>query len=308
MTKKSGLGKGLSALLSQAESGAKNNKTAQDKTVTDLKEKTLNTKTAPKTQAGVMLAIDKLQPGKYQPRNIMDADALSELSESIKTQGLLQPVIVRKIDNDYEIIAGERRWRAAQLAGLKEIPVIIRKVNDEDAMLIALVENLQREDLNVLEEARAMHRLTTEFDFTHQKIAELLGKSRESVSNCLRLLNLNKNVRWLLENGKIDMGHARAILTLDDSEQSKIAEIVIKKNLSVRETEILVKKIESSDAVPRAKHYEYLSQVYQPELEKLSQTFKTKVDIKTNKTGHGKLIIHYEDEAMLENVLNWLVN
>lgn len=315
MAKKGGLGKGLSALLSQtATTNANDIEDTEIKLNLEAFDNVKVTKNPAKKlkeeklqELVQTLKVGKLKPGKYQPRQLMDDTALNELAESIKNQGLLQPVIVREIEEGYEIIAGERRWRAARIAGLKEIPVIVREVTDENAMLIALIENLQREDLNVLEEARAINRLINEFNLTHKKVAELLGKSRESISNTLRLLNLNKDVKWLLEHGKIEMGHARALLTLEDSEQSRVAELVVKKRLSVRETEALIKQMDGKASL-KTKSYIHLPEVFQPQLDKLSNTFKTKVDIKTNKSGDGKLIIHYKDVGQLENLLDWLVN
>ena len=195
--KRSGLGRNLSALLSQSGS-------------------TLLQQEKPQSEH-LKLAVDCLQPGKYQPRGEMEEAPLNELAESIKKQGLLQPLIVRELTNGcYEIIAGERRWRASQIAGLTEVPVILKQVDDETAMAMALVENLQREDLNAMDQARAMHRLTTEFALTHQQVADLLCKSRTAVSNFLRLLSLAPSVKKLLEHGDLDMGHARALLMLDE--------------------------------------------------------------------------------------------
>lgn len=311
MAKKTGLGKGLSALLSQNET--ENNAVTlneETKLVENVELYSDNTMTATKEKHST-LPITKLQPGKYQPRVTMQPEALSELAESIKQQGLLQPVLVREIGhNSYEIIAGERRFRASQLAGLTEVPVIIKEVSDKDALLMAMVENLQREDLNVLEEARAMHRLTTEFDLTHQQIAQLLGKSRVTVSNCLRLLNLNKDVRWLLEHGDLDMGHARALLMLDDEEQNLVASQIVAKSLSVRETEALVARLKNSkkESTTAPSKNQYYAQAFDEQITKLSKIFKTKVDLKANKNGKGSLVIHYEDAKKLETMLEWLVN
>lgn len=307
MVKKTGLGKGLSALLSQNETESHPLQTPNS--LLGNEEIVLDEKIEVVKEKQLILPIIKLQPGKYQPRVTIQPQALSELAESIKKQGLLQPILVREISKDsYEIIAGERRWRASQLAGLNEVPVVIKNVSDEQALLMAMVENLQREDLNVLEEARAMHRLTTEFDLTHKQIAELLGKSREAVSNCLRLLNLNKDVRWLLEHGDIDMGHARALLRLEDSEQSVIADKIIAKSLSVRETEALVTSLKNNIQSEVKTPHSHAIQSFDEQIKKLSSTFKTKVNLKTHKNGKGSLIIHYEDEKMLEKMLEWLVN
>ncbi len=225
--KRSGLGRNLSALLSQTGANTLVNN-------------------APPAAPAQKLAVHCLQPGKYQPRGEMTEMGLTELAESIKKQGILQPLLVRELSNgQYEIIAGERRWRASQLAGLAEVPVIIKQVDDETAMAMALVENLQREDLNAMDQARAMHRLTTEFALTHQQIADLLCKSRAAVSNYLRLMSLTTAVKKLLEHGDLDMGHARALLILDEEQQNQAAQIIIAKNLSVRETEKLVERIKN---------------------------------------------------------------
>jgi ParB family chromosome partitioning protein len=221
MVKQKGLGRGLDALLSRNGS-------------VDISDESLQN-----------LEISKLQPGKYQPRTNMDQVALAELAESIKAQGVMQPILVRPISDDqYEIIAGERRWRAAQLAGLNEVPALIRKVADESALAMSLIENIQRENLNPLEEAMGIQRLINEFGMTHQTAGEALGNSRSTISNLLRLLNLSAPVQELMMQGKIEMGHGRAILTLAPAEQIKMANLIAQKQLSVRETEKLVNQIE----------------------------------------------------------------
>ena len=188
-----------------------------------------------------MISIEKLSAGKYQPRSIMDPEPLEELAESIKSQGIMQPILVRMLkENDYEIVAGERRWRAAKLAKLTEVPVLIKKISDSSALAMALIENIQREDLNIIEEAKGIKRLIDEFGMTHDAAAESLGKSRTAVSNILRLLNLSDYVQDALLNKKIEMGHARALLSLGTSEQAMICQKVISQKLSVREVEILV--------------------------------------------------------------------
>ncbi|TAL63031.1 MAG: ParB/RepB/Spo0J family partition protein, partial [Legionella sp.] len=203
-TKRSGLGRNLSALLSQSSTMV-----LDERPVTNP----------------LKLAVGCLQPGKYQPRGEMEEAPLMELADSIKKQGLLQPLLVRELDDGrYEIIAGERRWRASQMAGLTEVPVIVKQVDDETAMAMALVENLQREDLNAMDQARAMYRLTNEFSLTHQQVAELLCKSRTAVSNFLRLMSLSTVVKKMLEHGDLDMGHARALLTLDELQQNQVAQ------------------------------------------------------------------------------------
>ncbi len=287
--KRGGLGRNLSALLSHPESGSP-----------VISEET--------KMAQLSLAIDILQPGKYQPRGDMDEGALAELAESIKKQGLLQPLVVREITNGrYEIIAGERRWRACQLAGVKEVPVVLRQVDDETAMAMALVENLQREDLNAMDQARAMHRLTTEFALTHQQIAELLSKSRAAVSNYLRLLNLNINVRRMLEHGDLDMGHARALLMLDETQQSEVANLVVAKHLSVRETEALVARVKAGvHSLPKIK--KDMPVKFEKALQTLAAQLKTKVKLKAGKAGKGTLIIHYENDDTLKQMIDQLIS
>lgn len=247
----------------------------------------------------LQLPLSALQPGKYQPRTDFDESALTELAHSIKQQGLLQPLIVRATsDKHYEIIAGERRWRACQLAGLQEVPVIIRQVDDETAMAIALIENLQREDLNAMDQARAMHRLTHEFALTHQQVADLLSKSRTAVSNFLRLLTLSEDVKRLLEYGDIDMGHARALLMLDEEQQTQAANVVISRHLSVRETEQLVKRMKEGKISPEpAKE---LHPAVNTQLQHLAQHLNTKVKVKQGKSGKGSLVIHFDSLKRLE--------
>ncbi|WP_019215802.1 ParB/RepB/Spo0J family partition protein [Legionella tunisiensis] len=285
-TKRSSLGRNLSALLGNS-------------TVSLLNEKT--------TTERLSLAIDSLQPGKYQPRAEIEEAPLAELTASIKQQGLLQPLVVREIATGrYEIIAGERRWRACQLIGLTEVPVVLRQVDDETAMAMALVENLQREDLNAMDQARAMHRLTDEFDLTHQQVAELLGKSRTAVSNYLRLLSLNTEVKQFLEHGDLDMGHARALLMLSDEQQSQVAQLVVAKNLSVRETEKLVTRVKNGK--PETSVKGEITPLIQEQVEALTQQLKTKVKIKPGKAGKGTLIIHYDTLPNLQAVIKQLIN
>jgi ParB family chromosome partitioning protein len=284
--KRSGLGRNLSALLSQSGSTLLNEKPQTDQ---------------------LKLAIDCLQPGKYQPRGEMEEAPLNELAQSIKKQGLLQPLLVRELSSGcYEIIAGERRWRASQIAGLTEVPVILKQVDDETAMAMALVENLQREDLNAMDQARAMHRLTTEFALTHQQIADLLCKSRTAVSNFLRLLSLSPAVKKLLEHGDLDMGHARALLMLDEDQQSQVALLIIAKNLSVRETEKLVERVKAGKTEPTVR--EEPVPHYQNELTNLAQHLRTKIKLKPGKSGKGSLVIHYENNNALQKIIEQLMN
>ena len=253
------------------------------------------------------LSITSLQPGKYQPRGDIDETSLVELADSIKKQGLLQPLVVREIDaGRYEIIAGERRWRACRLAGMTEVPVVIRQVDDETAMAMALVENLQREDLNAMDQARAMHRLSTEFSLTHQQIADLLSKSRTAVSNFLRLLHLHADVRRMLEYGDLDMGHARALLILDEPQQHQIAQLIVAKNLSVRETEALVARVKANMGAVTPLRPEPLP-LFESELQTLAEQLQTKVKLKQGKAGKGTLIIHYDDPQALEQMIGLLM-
>ena len=283
--KRGGLGRNLSALLSATGSSV-----------------TLDNKTSDTKPTQYTLPIDILQPGKYQPRGDIDDATLAELADSIKKQGLIQPLVVREISaNRYEIIAGERRWRACCMLGMTDVPVVIRQVDDETAMALALIENLQREDLNAMDQARAMQRLTEEFSLTHQQIAELLCKSRTAVSNYLRLLNLSLDVRRMLEYGDLDMGHARSLLTLDDDEQTKVAQLVVAKGLSVRETEALVLRIKTKQ--PEIEHVQEVP-LFSEQLDALSDRLKTKIKLKHGKSGKGKLIIHYNDLQSLERMIH----
>ncbi len=254
----------------------------------------------------VELLIEQLQPGKYQPRQEIEEDALAELAASIKRQGLLQPLIVRKLsEHHYEIIAGERRWRACQLLGFNKIPVIIRQVDDEAAMAIALVENLQREDLSALDQAQAMQRLGNEFSLTQQQIADLLGKSRASISNHLRLLNLSTEVKQYLEQGNLDMGHARALLTLDELQQAQAARIIVNKKLSVRETEALVTRIKNGK--PENLNQAELSPLLKEQAQTLAGHLNTKVNIRPGKTGKGTLVIHYNNIQILQAMIRQII-
>jgi ParB family chromosome partitioning protein len=290
VVKRSGLGRNLSALLGQT-----------DNTLLMKPESLVITEPQ-------KIAIDHLQPGKYQPRGAMDETALAELAESIKKQGLLQPLVVREIaPKRYEIIAGERRWQACKLVGMQEVAVVIRQVDDETAMAMALVENLQREDLNAMDQARAIHRLTTEFSLTHQQIADLLCKSRAAVSNYLRLLNLHSDVRRMVENNDIDMGHARCLLILDEEQQYQVAQLVVAKSLSVRETEALVARVKAGKLTPAKEKIEK-SPLFERELKALAQQLQTKINIKPGKAGKGMLVIHYDNESILEKMINQLIS
>ena len=248
------------------------------------------------------LKLEELQPGKYQPRTRMDQASLEELARSLKTQGVMQPILARPAKGRYEIIAGERRWRAAKLAGLREVPVVIREVPDSAALVMALIENIQREDLNPLEEASGIHRLINEFKMTHQEAAEAVGRSRAATSNLLRLLNLPQSVQSLLYDGKIDMGHARALLALEGRRQEDLAKRVAEHGLSVRQTEKAVQDILN----PKQKQAIKLrpsGDILRFE-EELSEKFGTKVEIKPGKRGAGKLVISYVSHEHLDDLLS----
>lgn len=250
------------------------------------------------------LPLGIIQRGRYQPRRDIEPQALEELAASIKNQGIMQPIVVRTIDDGrYEIIAGERRWRAAQLAGLQSIPVLVREVADEAASAMALIENLQRENLNPMEEAIALHRLQTEFELTQQQVADAVGKSRSAISNLLRLMNLTDAVKKRLEHGDIEMGHARALLALEDELQISAAEQVIHENLSVRETEQLVKKISAGEPLAPVVKTKKVDESLQNLSGSLSRYFSTPVKITENAQGKGKISISYASAEQLEQII-----
>jgi len=257
------------------------------------------------------LPVTRIQAGKYQPRTRMDDGSLSELAASIKSQGIMQPVLVRPITGageiGYEIIAGERRFRAAQLAGLEAIPVLVREVDDQNAAAMALIENIQREDLNPLEEAQGIARLISEFDFTHEQAANAVGRSRSAVSNLLRLVNLAQPVQTMLMAGDIDMGHARALLAVDAASQIALANQVIAKRLSVRETEKLVARTleELNAPAATARQKEKSGDIVRLE-EELSDRLATPVAFKMGQKGKGQMIIDFADLDVLESVLTRL--
>ena len=257
------------------------------------------------------LPVTRIQAGKYQPRTRMDDGSLSELAASIKSQGIMQPVLVRPITGageiGYEIIAGERRFRAAQLAGLEAIPVLVREVDDQNAAAMALIENIQREDLNPLEEAQGIARLISEFDFTHEQAANAVGRSRSAVSNLLRLVNLAQPVQTMLMAGDIDMGHARALLAVDAASQIALANQVIAKRLSVRETEKLVARTLEEQNAPAAtaRQKEKSGDIVRLE-EELSDRLATPVAFKMGQKGKGQMIIDFADLDVLESVLTRL--
>ncbi len=246
-----------------------------------------------------MLNVGNLQRGKFQPRDDIDPETLNELAASITSQGVIQPLVVRKVTYDkYEIIAGERRWHAAQIAGLSEVPVIVREIDDQVALAIGLIENIQRESLTPLEEAKALQQLIEDFKMTHEEISNVVGRSRSSVSNLIRLLQLGEASKQLLGQGKIEMGHARALLPLTEDNQLMVANQVIAKSLSVRQTEELVKRVLNPKTKTAVSIEPHISEL----MSTLSKTFNSKTEIKA--TGDkGKIIIHYKSEDELSNIL-----
>ncbi|MDT8364416.1 MAG: ParB/RepB/Spo0J family partition protein [Nitrosomonas sp.] len=252
------------------------------------------------TESLLNLDTSLLQPGKYQPRTNMNQAALTELSESIKSQGIMQPILVRPlISGKYEIIAGERRWRAAQLAGLSQIPALVRNVEDESALALSLIENIQREDLNPMEAALGIQRLIDEFGMTHQSAGEALGSSRSAITNLLRLLNLTETVQELILQGRIDMGHGRALLALDREKQIEIAQLIVKKQLSVRETERLIKQLNHPPTI-KTNHPDCDLLRLQ---EDLSARLGAVVAIKPREKGAGSLVIQYGSLDQLDSIL-----
>ncbi len=277
---KRGLGRGLDALLG-------------DISVAEEKKQHLQS-----------LPIESMQRGKYQPRKDLNPEKLQELADSIKAQGVIQPIIVRKISFEkYEIVAGERRWRASQLAGLTQIPVVIKEIDDRTAMAMALIENIQREDLNPLEEAEALKRLLDEFEMTHQLIAEAIGKSRTTVTNLLRLMDLHPDVKKLLLSNHLEMGHARALLSLEGSKQVALANKVIKEGLTVRATERLVKE---SHADPKNKKIKLIDNDTVKLQDELTGKLGAKVTIDHKENGSGKLVITYTSLDELDGIIELL--
>ncbi len=288
VAKKRGLGRGLDALLGAAA--------AEIPATGDDSGKQAGTRDLP---------VDVMQRGKYQPRVDMHPESLQDLADSIKAQGLVQPIIVRPVgDGKYEIIAGERRWRAAQLAGLHEVPVVVRDVPDSAAIAMALIENIQREDLNPLEEAYALQRLIDEFDMTHQQAAGAVGRSRAAVSNLLRLLDLNEDVKRLVEKGELEMGHARALLGLNGTAQSAAAKKVVKKGLSVRETEQLVRReVQAAGKAPKPVRTHQDPNITRFQ-QQLSEKLGARVQISHSDKGKGHLTIHYNSLDELDGILS----
>lgn len=260
---------------------------------------------APVKDMLLKLPVERLQRSPYQPRREFDEESLQDLSDSIRSQGIIQPIIVRpKADQKhYEIIAGERRWRAAQMAGLSDVPVVVRDVNDETALALAIIENLQREDLNPLEEAMGLERLMAEFNLTHQDLAGLVGKSRTHVTNLLRLLSLRQEVKTMLEHNDIEMGHARALLPLDGALQVEVARTVVSKALSVRQTEALVRYHQktSGNSKPESRHTDPDVVALQ---DRLTDVLCAKVVIKQGAKGKGKLIVEYSSLDELDGIIS----
>ncbi|TXT24205.1 MAG: chromosome partitioning protein ParB family [Rhodocyclaceae bacterium] len=282
MIKMKGLGRGLDALLSGSDK--------------------------PQGDEQRNLPVERLRPGKYQPRTHMDQDSLTELAASIKAQGIMQPILVRAVDSSpgserYEIVAGERRWRAAQLAGLTEVPVLVRSIPDEQALAMALIENIQRENLNPLEEAQGLQRLIDEFGLTHQQAADAVGRSRPAASNLLRLLQLTAPVQDLLMTGRIDMGHARALLPISSGQQVGVAQRIVQKGLSVRETERLVQQLLNP---PRHAPEKTIDRDLLNLQEHLSDGLGTNVAIRSNKKGAGKVTIEFSSLDQLDGLISRL--
>jgi ParB family chromosome partitioning protein len=292
--KKRGLGRGLDALIGEMNktSAASDVEMGQDNTSNQQYSSNEHLKEIP---------IEFLQPGQYQPRKDMHPEALEDLAASIKVQGIMQPIVVRPIANGrYEIIAGERRWRASQIAGLASIPALIKDVPDDAAIAMALIENIQREDLNPMEEAEALYRLQQEFDLSHQEVADAVGKSRATISNLLRLMSLGKATRKLLENGDIEMGHARAMLSLSEAEQARMAQQVVAKGLSVRQTEALVRNL----GKPKAEKKKPMESADIKRLQNdLSDKISAPVIIQHTSSGKGKLLISYNSLDELDGIL-----
>ena len=312
MSKKRGLGRGLDALLGDALA---QNKSVMDAADTpELQEVSIqpNEVESDKQTVGIKhLPVEFIQPGQYQPRKDMHQEALEELAASIKAQGLMQPIVIRPLasnvdgaDDRYEIIAGERRWRATQLAGLDTVPVIIKDVPDDAAIAMALIENIQRENLNSMEEAQALYRLQQEFELTQQEVGDAVGKSRATVANLLRLMQLNDDVKIMLERGDIEMGHAKALLGLQDQKQSEAARHVIAKDMTVRQTEAYVRNLQDE-----AKFGEQAKEKARPnpDIQRLERTLGERlganVAIQHSAKGKGKLVINYSNLDELDGIL-----
>ncbi len=292
--KKRGLGKGLEALLGTSQVAR------QKQIVSDIQADAAQNRVDNQTGELQTLPVTWLRPGKYQPRRDMSQEALEELASSIRAQGVIQPIVVRQVaEQQYEIIAGERRWRASQLVRLETVPCLVKNVEDNAAVAIALIENIQREDLNAIEEAVALQRLMTEFELSHQQVADAVGKSRSSVSNLLRLNQLNADVKQLVEHGDLDMGHARALLSLDGELQSETARAVAQKNLTVRDTERLVQKLLNPPAPKPEPEADQQSTVWS---ESLSDQLGVPVQFVRSGNNNGKIVLSYQNAAEFEKI------
>lgn len=299
--KRKGLGRGLEALLSTSQVARARDGLREEARALEQEHEQHHEHNDHHRSELAKIPVEYLVPGKYQPRKDMAPEALEELARSIEAQGIIQPIVVRRVgEHKYEIIAGERRWRASQKAGLEVVPCMIKDVPDEAAVAIALIENIQREELNAMEEAVALKRLMTEFELTHQEVADAVGKSRATVTNLLRLNHLNDDVKLMLERGDIDMGHARALLALESDSQSDTARIVVGKGLNVRETEALVKRVlEPPKAKPEKKPDANISDLERHLAERLGAA----VAIQHGERGKGKLVINYSSLDELEGIL-----
>ncbi|MDF1795374.1 MAG: ParB/RepB/Spo0J family partition protein [Coxiellaceae bacterium] len=308
---KRGLGKGLSDLGLSELLGGMDAVPTEASESSDSTEKTESSDVSKASDAKVSLnaelrhlSVDEVQPGKYQPRQQMSQPALQELADSIKSQGIIQPIVVRTLpEGKYEIIAGERRWRAAQMAGLTEVPAVVRAIKDDAAIAMSLIENIQRQDLNAIEEAQALARLIEEFDMTHDAVAKAIGKSRASVSNLIRLLQLPSVVRGMVEQGQIDMGHARALLSLSPAQQVEVAQKIIERSLSVRQTEELIKQLQQ----PHHEHHNSQPAAMDPDVKRLQNNLAERigavVNIRHTNGGKGRLVIHYNSLDELDGIL-----
>ena len=306
MNDKKKLGKGLDALLSSGSNQTMASLLAgkpREPAVTPSSTGVAAPGTAQDQDGDLKnIPVDLIQRGKYQPRTDMHQEALEELAASIKTQGVMQPIVVRPISSEkYEIIAGERRWRATQMAGLDSIPAIIKPVGDEAAIAMSLIENIQRENLNPIEEAMALKRLQDEFELTQQQVADAVGKSRVTVTNLMRLMGLHIDVRRMLENGDLEMGHARALLGLEDLHQPEAARTVVGRGLSVRQTEALVRRLQSGDGGKKN------SRILDPDIKNLQDNLEeklgSKVVIQHTAKGKGKLVVNYNSLDELDGIL-----
>ena len=295
-TKKRGLGRGLDALLGGAAK-------AVPAALASAPASANVVPSEPVDGSLRKIPLDLIQRGKYQPRHDMHQESLQDLADSIKAQGVVQPIVVRPVGQGrYEIIAGERRWRAAQLAQLQEIPAVIRDVPDRAAIAMALIENIQRENLNPLEESRALQRLIQEFELTHQQAAEAVGRSRTAVTNLLRLLELADEVKEMVEAGKLEMGHARALLALGGNDQIQSARQVVARGLSVRETEKLVKRLLGGAGKPPAQAKRIDPDIRRLE-DELGERLGAKVALEQGRGGKGKLVISYNSLDELDGIL-----